>query len=106
MLKVFPQQRETKTQKLLDGLGTLWRRNSNEKIVVFATYLGTVELIAREIEQTYPGKASLCFAAAIMELSWPPSDAFDKQSVPAYWYARLRAAKVSISSSHACEISQ
>jgi superfamily II DNA or RNA helicase len=56
LLKVFPQQRETKMQKLLDGLGTLWRRNSNEKIVVFATYLGTVELIAREVEQTYPGQ--------------------------------------------------
>ncbi|WP_265300106.1 helicase-related protein [Verminephrobacter eiseniae] len=56
LLKVFPQQRETKTQKLLDGLGTLWRQNPNEKIVVFATYLGTVDLIAREIDQTFPGQ--------------------------------------------------
>jgi superfamily II DNA helicase RecQ len=52
----FPQQRETKAQKLLDGLGTLWRQNPNEKIVIFATYLGTVDLIAREIEQTFPGQ--------------------------------------------------
>jgi superfamily II DNA or RNA helicase len=56
LLKVFPQQRETKMQKLLDGLGALWRQNPDEKVVVFATYLGTVELIAREIEQTYPGQ--------------------------------------------------
>lgn len=56
LLKVFPRQRETKVQKLLDGLGTLWRQNSGEKIVVFATYLGTVELIAREIDQTFPGQ--------------------------------------------------
>ncbi len=56
LLAIFPQQRETKAQKLLDGLGTLWRRNPNEKIVIFATYLGTVELLAREIEQTYPGQ--------------------------------------------------
>src|SRR5574340_1058817 len=56
LLKVFPQQRETKAQKLLAGLGTLWRQNSNEKIVIFATYLGTVDLIAREIEQAYPGQ--------------------------------------------------
>jgi superfamily II DNA or RNA helicase len=54
LLKVFPAQRETKCQKLLDGLGTLWRQNANEKIVVFATYLGTVELIAHEIEQAFP----------------------------------------------------
>jgi superfamily II DNA or RNA helicase len=56
LLAVFPQQRETKAQKLLDGLGTLWRQNQNEKIVIFATYLGTVDLLAREIEQTYPGQ--------------------------------------------------
>lgn len=62
LLKVFPQQRETKAQKLLDGLGILWRQNPNEKIVVFATYLGTVDLIAREIDQTFPGQgvAVLC----------------------------------------------
>ena len=53
---LFPQSRETKAQKLLDGLGTLWRQNSGEKIVIFATYLGTVDLLAREIEQVYPGQ--------------------------------------------------
>jgi len=56
LLAVFPQQRETKAQKLLDGLGILWRQNPNEKIVIFATYLGTVDLIAREIEQVFPGQ--------------------------------------------------
>ncbi|MFB8922798.1 SNF2-related protein [Xanthomonas arboricola pv. juglandis] len=56
LLRIFPQQRETKAQKLLDGLGHLWRQDANEKIVIFATYLGTVDLIAREIEQTYPGQ--------------------------------------------------
>lgn len=56
LLKVFPLQRETKAQKLLDGLGYLWRQNASEKIVIFATYLGTVDLIAREIEQAYPGQ--------------------------------------------------
>lgn len=56
LLKVFPQQRETKAQKLLDGLGMLWRQNPQEKIVIFATYLGTVELISREIDLTFPGQ--------------------------------------------------
>ena len=56
LLAAFPKQRETKAQKLLDGLGTLWRQNPDEKLVVFATYLGTVDLLAREIEQTYPGQ--------------------------------------------------
>jgi superfamily II DNA or RNA helicase len=56
LLRVFPLQRETKMQKLLDGLGALWRKNPNEKIVIFATYLGTVDMIAREIEQTFPGQ--------------------------------------------------
>jgi superfamily II DNA or RNA helicase len=56
VLRIFPLQRETKVQKLLDGLGTLWRQNPNEKVVIFATYLGTVDLIEREIEQVYPSQ--------------------------------------------------
>ena len=56
LLSSFPDQRETKVQKLLDGLGTLWRKNPDEKIVIFATYLGTVDLISREIEKVYPGQ--------------------------------------------------
>jgi len=56
LLSVFPIQRETKVQKLLDGLGALWRNDPQEKIVIFATYLGTVDLIAKEIEQAFPGQ--------------------------------------------------
>ncbi|OAJ66094.1 DEAD/DEAH box helicase [Gluconobacter cerinus] len=56
LLRVFPVERETKMKKLLDGLGTLWRQSPDEKIVIFATYLGTVDMIAREIEQTFPGQ--------------------------------------------------
>lgn len=56
LLSTFPMQRETKVQKLIDGLGVLWRQNPNEKIVIFATYLGTVDLLAREIEAVYPGQ--------------------------------------------------
>lgn len=56
LLDAFPLRRETKVQKLQDGLGTLWRQNPGEKVVIFATYLGTVDLIAREIEQVYPGQ--------------------------------------------------
>lgn len=56
LLSAFPVQRETKAQKLLDGLGALWRQNPQEKIVIFATYLGTVDLIAKEIERAFPGQ--------------------------------------------------
>jgi len=56
LLDAFPKNRETKAQKLLDGLGHLWRQNPKEKMVIFATYLGTVDLIAREIDQAYPGQ--------------------------------------------------
>jgi superfamily II DNA or RNA helicase len=56
VLDCFPSQRETKVSKLLHALGELWRQNPNEKVVVFATYLGTVDLLAREIEAVYPGQ--------------------------------------------------
>jgi superfamily II DNA or RNA helicase len=56
VLASFPSPRETKAQKLLDGLGVLWRQNPREKIVIFTTYLGTVDLIEKEIEAVYPGQ--------------------------------------------------
>jgi superfamily II DNA or RNA helicase len=56
VLNSFPEERETKVTKLLEGLGVLWRNNANEKIVIFATYIGTVELISREIEKEFPGQ--------------------------------------------------
>jgi hypothetical protein len=56
LMRVFPDQRETKVDKLLRGLGSLWEQDSHEKIVIFATYLGTVDLLEREIDRAYPGQ--------------------------------------------------
>nr|VFK58328.1 MAG: Helicase conserved C-terminal domain-containing protein [Candidatus Kentron sp. TUN]VFK67212.1 MAG: Helicase conserved C-terminal domain-containing protein [Candidatus Kentron sp. TUN] len=56
LLAVFPQDRETKVEKLLRGLGELWNRNPGEKVVIFATYLATVDLLAREVAVAYPGQ--------------------------------------------------
>jgi len=56
LLQLFPEGRETKVEKLLRGLGALWRQNPSEKVVIFATYLGTVDLLGREIELAYPGQ--------------------------------------------------
>jgi len=56
LLSFFPHVQETKVEKLLRGLGTLWNQNSGEKVVIFATYLATVGLLEREIEAAYPGQ--------------------------------------------------
>ena len=56
LLDKFPPERETKVEKLLRGLGSLWQENTNEKVVIFATYLATVDLLEREINATYPGQ--------------------------------------------------
>lgn len=56
LLDVFPAGRETKVDNLLRGLGALWQQNPNEKVVIFATYLGTVDLLGRAIEAAYPGQ--------------------------------------------------
>ena len=56
VLDSFPGATETKLEKLLHALGTLWRQDPTEKVVIFATYLGTVDLVGRAIEQTYPGQ--------------------------------------------------
>ncbi|MCA9306655.1 MAG: hypothetical protein KDA16_08985, partial [Phycisphaerales bacterium] len=56
LLAAFPKNRETKVDKLLRGLGALWEQNPGEKVVIFATYLATVDLLSREIEAAYPGQ--------------------------------------------------
>jgi len=54
LLERFPQGQETKVEKLLRGLGALWHENAEEKVVIFATYLGTVELLGHSIDEAYP----------------------------------------------------
>lgn len=56
LLAKFPPQRETKVEKLLGALGVLWRENPQERMVVFATYLGSVEMLGAEIDRQYPGQ--------------------------------------------------
>ena len=56
LLGAYPKDRETKVEKLLRGLGALWEQNPDEKVVIFATYLATVDLLSKEIEAAYPGQ--------------------------------------------------
>ncbi|MEQ9453411.1 MAG: helicase-related protein [Phycisphaeraceae bacterium] len=56
LLAAFPKGQETKIEKLLRGLGALWDQNPGEKVVIFATYLATVDLLSKEIDRAYPGQ--------------------------------------------------
>jgi len=56
LLDLFPNVRETKVEKLLAALGVLWQQNPDERVVIFATYLGTVEMLGEQIEYSYPGQ--------------------------------------------------
>ncbi len=56
LLEQFPDVQETKVEKLISALGVLWNQNPKERVVIFATYLGTVELLGKEIDQAYPGQ--------------------------------------------------
>lgn len=56
LLAAFPPTMESKVKELNRLLTTLWRENENEKIVVFATYLGTVEMLKSAIETVFAGK--------------------------------------------------
>lgn len=56
LLSKFPKQTETKVHNLLQALGTLWRQNPKERVVIFATYLGSVEMLGEQIEAAYPGQ--------------------------------------------------
>lgn len=54
LLAEFPIEMETKSVHLVYALKKLWNTNPNEKIVVFATYLGTVEMLENTIRKEFP----------------------------------------------------
>lgn len=56
LLRQFPTDTETKVQKLLQALGALWRQDAGERVVIFATYLGSVEMLGQLIDREYPGQ--------------------------------------------------
>jgi superfamily II DNA or RNA helicase len=56
LLELAPGSRETKVEKLLAALEAIWEANPLEKVVIFATYLGTVELLEQELGRARPEK--------------------------------------------------
>ncbi len=56
LLSAFPISMESKVKEMNKLLSTLWGANENEKIVIFATYLGTVEMLKKTIETVFTDK--------------------------------------------------
>ena len=54
LLKLIPPGDENKTVELLRALGDLWAIHPGEKIVVFTTYLGSVESLRVAIDRQFP----------------------------------------------------
>lgn len=54
LLALIPKENESKTQELLRALGDLWGVHPGEKIVVFTTYLGSVDSLKVAIDSAYP----------------------------------------------------
>jgi hypothetical protein len=56
LLDQFPEGMETKTGVLLEALRQLWRISPDEKVVIFTTYLGSIESLRAAIDTVFPGK--------------------------------------------------
>lgn len=56
LLAQFPDAVESKTAMLIHALRQIWQLNPDEKVVIFATYLGTVDTIKNQLESAFPGK--------------------------------------------------
>jgi hypothetical protein len=54
LLRLMPEGNESKTQELLRALSDLWAVHPAEKIVIFTTYLGSVDSLQSAIEQRFP----------------------------------------------------
>jgi superfamily II DNA or RNA helicase len=56
LLTQFPEGMETKTHVLLEALRQLWQVSPNEKVVIFTTYLGSLESLRAAIDTVFPGR--------------------------------------------------
>jgi len=56
LLEKFPQRIESKGAMLINALTQLWQTSPREKIVIFATYLGTVDAIKAMLNLYFPDK--------------------------------------------------
>lgn len=56
VLEAFPKEVETKVQKLMGAMKVLWEATPDERMVIFATYLGSVEMIGQCINHYFPDK--------------------------------------------------
>lgn len=90
VLDAFPQYRETKVQKLLDALEKIWHDNPDEKIVIFVTYLGTVDLVAREIEQAFPQQGVVVLRGGDHGAKIAAERKFRKKMVRVCWCVQQR----------------
>lgn len=54
LLTQFPDGIESKTAMLAHALKLIWQQNPNEKVVIFATYLGTVQAIKKQLDEVFP----------------------------------------------------
>jgi len=54
LLAQFPDGIESKTAMLAHALKLIWQQNPNEKVVIFATYLGTVQAIKKQLDEAFP----------------------------------------------------
>ncbi|MFH1920544.1 MAG: SNF2-related protein, partial [Planctomycetota bacterium] len=56
LLEQFPEEMETKTSVLLEALRQLWQVSPDEKVVVFTTYLASIDTLTTVIDTLFPGK--------------------------------------------------
>ncbi len=54
LISQFPDGIESKTAMLMHALRQIWQQNPGEKVVIFATYLGTVEAIKKQLDEVFP----------------------------------------------------
>lgn len=55
LLRLFPAAAESKIILLSEAIQEIWQENPEEKIVIFATYLSTVEIIRKQLDRIFPG---------------------------------------------------
>ena len=57
LLAKYPDGDETKTKEITYALNEIWKENPDEKVIIFTTYLGSVDVLKNSIQRDYPNIA-------------------------------------------------
>lgn len=82
LIDCLPDSAESKISVLEQALCMIWKESPKEQIIIFATYLGTVNLIANMLKNVFPDKGVVILKGGDHEAKINAQNQFKRQNGP------------------------